>query len=148
MAQTIRVSRQVRCPVDKAGAFVTDAQQLFSQVSTFSRCRLIESRNSGELWEVFLHSGTIYLGGRVLIAPPHDNRLRWRSVQGTRHSFEVRIEPEDQGHSESSRLTMTLNFSATGLGIARISELIGRGLVARNLEAAAEEVRHHLEFER
>lgn len=92
---------------------------------------------------MFLHSGTIYLGGRVLIAPPSDNRLRWRSVQGTQHSFEARIEPGDQG----SRLTMTLNFSASGLAIARISELIGRGLVARNLEAAAEEIRHHLEFE-
>ncbi|WP_264079397.1 hypothetical protein [Mycobacterium szulgai] len=43
---------------------------------------------------------------------------------------------------------MTLTFSATGLGIALISELIGRGLVGRNLEAAAEEIRHHLEFEK
>lgn len=143
MAQTIRVSRHVRCPLDKAGAFVTDPHALFPEVSTFSRCRLIEARRSGELWEVFLNSGTIYLGGRVLIAPPRDNRLRWRSVQGTRHSFEARVEPEDEG----SRLTMTLNFSASGLGVARISELIGRGLVARNLEAAAEEIRHHLEFE-
>ncbi|MCV6967208.1 hypothetical protein H7J50_25900 [Mycobacterium intermedium] len=129
--------------MDTAGAFVTDPHELFPKVSTFSRCRPIESRRSGELWEVFLHSGTIYLGGRVLIAPPRDNRLQWRSVRGTRHSFEARVEPDDEG----SRLTMTLNFSASGLGIARISELIGRGLVVRNLEAAAEEIRHHLEFE-
>jgi len=41
---------------------------------------------------------------------------------------------------------MSLRFSITGLGIAWLSEMIGRGLVARNLEAIAEEVRHHLEF--
>ena len=43
---------------------------------------------------------------------------------------------------------MILKFSVTGYGIAWVSEMIGRGLVARNLEAIAEEIRHHLEFER
>jgi hypothetical protein len=41
-----------------------------------------------------------------------------------------------------------LKFSVTGYAIAGVSELIGRGLVARNLEAIAEEIRHQLEFER
>jgi len=144
MTQTVRVSRHIRCAVDEVGAFVTDPPRLFPTVSTFSRCRFVESADDGELWDVYLTSGTIYLGGRVLIAPPDGWRLSWHSVRGTRHSFEALVEPDDGG----SRLTMTLTFSATGLGIALISELIGRGLVGRNLEAAAEEIRHHLEFEK
>lgn len=144
MAQTVTVSRQVRRPVDETSAFVTDPRKLLSQLSTLSRCRFVESGDDGELWDVFLDSGTVHLGGRVLIAPPDGSRLRWRSVRGTRHSFEDLVEPE----GESSRLTISLTFSVTGLGVAWISEMIGRGLVARNLEAIAEEVRHHLEFEK
>jgi hypothetical protein len=62
----------------------------------------------------------------------------------TRHSFEALVEPD----GEDGLLTMTLTFSITGLAIAWISEMIGRGLVTRNLEAIAEEIRHRLEFEK
>ena len=144
MTQTVTVSRHIRCPVVETSAFVTDPHKLFPELSTFSRCRFIEACDDGELWDVDLNSGTIYLGGRVLVTSSEGSRLKWRSVRGTRHSFEALIEPEGHG----SRLTITLAFSASGLGIARISEMIGRGLVARNLEAAAEEIRHHLEFAR
>lgn len=80
----------------------------------------------------------------MLIASPDKNRLQWKSVRGTRHSFEALVEPD----GEDSLLTMTLTFSITGLAIAWISEMIGRGLVTRNLEAIAEEIRHRLEFEK
>ena len=142
MTQTVTVSRHIRCPVVETSAFVTDPHKLFPELSTFSRCRFIEACDDGELWDVYMNSGTIYLGGRVLITTSGGSRLRWRSVRGTRHSFEALIEADGRG----SRLTMTLTFSASGFAIARISEMIGRGLVARNLEAAAEEIRHHLEF--
>jgi hypothetical protein len=143
VAQTVSVSRHIRRPVDECGAFITDPHKLLSTVSTLSRCRFIESCDDGELWDVFLDSGTVHLGGRVLIAPADGSRLHWRSVRGTRHSFEALAEPDGEG----SRLTMSLRFSVTGLGVAWLSEMIGRGLVTRNLEAIAEEVRHHLEFE-
>lgn len=144
MTQTVSVSRHIRCPVGEAGAFVTDPHKLFSTLSLFDRSRFIEAGDDGELWDVYMNSGTIYLGGQVVITSSEGNRLSWRSVRGTRHSFDAAVEPDGGG----SRLTMTLTFSASGLGIGRISELIGRGLVSRNLTAAAEEVRHHLEFER
>jgi hypothetical protein len=142
MSQTVTVSRRIRCPVDEAGAFVTNPHHLFPKLSTFSRCRFIEACDDGELWDVYMNSGTIYLGGRVLISSS-GGRLMWRSVRGTRHSFEALVEPD----ADDSRLTMTLTFSASGFAIAWISEMVGRGLVVRNLEAAAEEIRHHLEFE-
>jgi hypothetical protein len=143
MAQTITVSRDVRCPVDEARAFVTDPHKLLSQLTTLSRCRFIESTDDGELWDVFLDSGAVHLGGRVLIPPPDGNRLEWRSVRGTRHSFTAVVEP----CGDATRLTLSLTFSVTGYGIAWVSEMLGRGMVSRNLDAIAEEIRHHLEFE-
>lgn len=142
MPQTVSVSSQIRRPVEETGSFVSDPDKLFAAVSTFSRCRFIEAQHDGELWDVYMDSGTIYLGGRVLITPGV-NCLSWRSVRGTRHSFGASVEKDGDG----SLLTLSLTFSASGFAIARISELIGRGLVARNLEAAAQEIRHHLEFE-
>jgi hypothetical protein len=142
MSQTVSVSCHIRRPIEDAGSFISDPHKLFAPVSTFSRCRFIEADDDGELWDVYMDSGTIYLGGRVLITSgPH--YLSWRSVRGTRHSFGARVEKDGDG----SRLTLSMTFSASGFAIARISELIGRGLVARNLEAAAQEIRHHLEFE-
>jgi hypothetical protein len=147
MSQTITVTRHVRCPVEESRAFLTDPHKLLANMDTLSRCRFIESRDDGELWDVFLDSGTVHLGGRVLITTPDGpdgNGLHWHTVRGTRHSFDAVVEPDGKG----SLLTMTLTFSVTGFAIAWISEMIGRGLVARNLEAIAEEIRHHLEFER
>ena len=143
MTQTVSVSRHIRCPADEATAVVTDPRNLLSKIETLSRCRFVEDSDGGELWDIYLDSGAVHLGGRVLITS-EGNRLHWKSVRGTRHSFEALVEPDGEG----SCLTMTLKFSITGLAIAWISEMIGRGLVARNLEAIAEEVRHRLEFER
>jgi hypothetical protein len=143
VTQTVSVARHIRRPIEDSAAFITDPHKLLSAVSTLSRCRFVESCDDGELWDIYLDSGTVHLGGRVLITPPDGSRLQWRSVRGTRQSFEALVEPDGEG----TRLTMSLTFSVTGLGIAWISEMIGRGLVARNLEAITEEVRHHLEFE-
>jgi hypothetical protein len=144
MTQTITVIRRVHCPFAESSEFVTDPRRLFPEVSTFTRCRFVKSRDDGELWDIFMDSGTIQLGGRVLIKTPKGSLLKWRSVQGTRHTFSALVEPD----GDDSRLTLTLTFSTTGLGVARLTEWLGRGLVARNLHAAAEEIRHHLEFER
>ncbi|MBV9723336.1 MAG: SRPBCC family protein [Mycobacterium sp.] len=142
MPQTVSVSCHIRRAVEETGSFISDPHKLFAHLSNFSRCRFIEADDDGELWDVYMDSGTIYLGGRVLIKSV-PGCLSWRSVRGTRNSFVASVEEEDGG----SRLTLSLTFSASGLAIARISELIGRGFVARNLEAAAQEIRHHLEFE-
>jgi hypothetical protein len=144
MTQTVTVSRHIRCPADKVSAVVTDPHSLLCEIETLSRCRFVEPENDGELWDIYLDSGTVHLGGRVLITPPEKNRLSWKSVRGTRHSFEALVTPDGDG----SLLTITLTFSITGLAIAWITEMIGRGLVGRNLEAIAEEIRHRIEFER
>jgi len=142
MTQTVSVARRIRRPAEDTSAFITDMHKLVPAVSTFKRCEFIGDSDEGQVWDVFLQSGTLYLGGRVA-AHADDRRLAWRSMRGTRHRFEALVEDDRRG----SRLILTLSYSLTGLGTARLTELLGRGIVARNLEAAAEEIRHHLEFE-
>jgi hypothetical protein len=142
MTQTVSVTRRIRRPADEASAFVTDMHKLVPEVSTFRRCEFISDSEDGQVWDVFMQSGTIYLGGRV-VASAEPGKLSWRSLRGTRHTFEARVE-EDRGET---LLTLSLTFSLNGLGTAWFTELIGRGIVSRNLEAAAQEIRHHLEFE-
>ncbi len=143
MTQTLSVTRRVRCPADEAGAFITDMPKLVSTVSGFTRCQFISDGDDGQLWDVFMQSGTIYLGGQVAVTQVDPRRLSWQSVSGTRHSFDARVE-DDHG---ASRVTLTMSFSLGGRGVGFFSELVGRGIVSRTLEAAAEEIRHHLEFE-
>jgi hypothetical protein len=143
MTQTVTVDTRIRRPADQVGAFVGDPHLFIPVLATVGRCQYIGDSGEDQLWDVFLVSGTIHLGGRVLVSPHKTDGLRWRSVRGTRHSFEASVD----GDGQTSQVTFALTYSLTGLGIAWLSEFIGRGIVGRNLEAAAEELRHRLEFE-
>ena len=143
MTQTVTVDTHIRRPPDRVGAFVGDPHRFIPVLATSGRCEYIGDSGEDQLWDVFLLSGTIFLGGRVLVSHHNIDGLRWRSVRGTRHSFEASVE----GDGHASRVSFALTYSLTGLGIARLSEFVGRGIVGRNLEAAAEELRHRLEFD-
>ena len=43
---------------------------------------------------------------------------------------------------------LTLDAIASVSRIAWVSEMLGRGMVFRNLDAIVEEIRHYLEFEK
>ncbi|OBA93240.1 hypothetical protein A5662_20185 [Mycobacteriaceae bacterium 1482268.1] len=141
MTQTVSVTRQIRRSADEVGLFITDMHELVPKVSTFKRCEFIGDTSDGQIWEIFMQSGTIFLGGRVL-ASTQPRRLVWHSLRGTRHSFEALVE-DDGG---SSHLRLSLTFSLAGFGTAWFTELIGRGIASRTLEAAVEEIRHSLEY--
>ena len=143
MTQTVTIDKQIRRPADQVGAFVADPQRFIPVLATVGRCEYVGDSGEDQLWDVFLVSGTIHLGGRVLVSPDGTDGLRWRSLSGTRHTFEASVD----GDGEFSRVSVALTYSLTGLGIARLSEFIGRGIVGRNLQAAVEELRHRLEFE-
>ncbi len=143
MTQTVTVSMRIRRPVREVGAFVADPHRLVPVMMTVGRSQYVDDDDEGQLWDVFLVSGTLHLGGRVLVTSAGNHGLQWRSLRGTRHSFTAHAEGDDQ----SSRVTVSLTFALAGLGIARLSEFIGRGIVDRNLHAALEELRHQLEFE-
>ena len=143
MTQTVTIDKQIRRPADQVGAFVADPHRFIPVLATVGRCEYIGDSGEDQLWDVFLVSGTIHVGGRVLVSRDGTDGLRWRSLRGTRHSFKASVD----GDGEVSRVSVALTYSLTGLGIARLSEFIGRGIVGRNLQAAVEELRHRLEFE-
>lgn len=143
MTQTVTVDKYIRRPLEEVGAFVADPHQFIPVLATIGRCEYLEDSGDDQLWDVFLVSGTLHLGGRVLVTHTQNRQLSWRSLRGTRHTFTAVADGDGHG----CRVTVAMTYSLTGLGIARLSEVIGRGIVARNLQAAVEELRHRLEFE-
>ncbi|OBK73987.1 hypothetical protein [Mycobacterium sp. 1274761.0] len=141
MTQTVSVTRRIRRNADDVSLFITDMHELVPKVSTFKRCQFISDTSDGELWDIFMQSGTIFLGGRIL-ATTQPRRLAWHSLRGTRHSFEALVEEDGDG----SRLSLTLTYSLASLVTAWFIEFIGRGIASRTLEAAVEEIRHYLEY--
>ena len=143
MSQRVVRSILVRRPHDEVAAFVTDPHQVLPVVPGFARFAFVDDHVSGvEEWDVFLEIGTLHVGGRVEVTRPSANRLEWESDRGTRHRFTLEVEPV----GEHTELTMEMEYSLSGLLMARVSEMLAKGIVARHLEAGLEEIRHHLEY--
>lgn len=142
----IRVTRSitVRRPHCEVARFVTDPHRFLPVMPGFGRFRYVEPgpEEGEELWDVFLEVGTLHVGGRVVVSRPSANRLEWVSHRGARHSFSVNVEPV----GEQARLTMTLEYHFDGFLTGRVTELLGRGIAVRHLEAGLQEVRHLLEY--
>ena len=83
---------------------MTDPRRLLSEIETLSRFRFIESGDDGELWDVYLDSGTVHLGGRVLITSPDKNRMQWKSVSDAVWSLATwKPSPRKSGTVSNSR---------------------------------------------
>ena len=156
---TQRVSRSilVRRPHDEVAAFATDPHQVLDVVPGFARFAVVGADAAGadegsEEWDVFLEIGTLQVGGRVQVSRPTPTCLEWRAERGTRHRFRLEVAAAGDRHgeavddaSDASEVTMTLEYSLSGLLMARASEVLARGIVSRHLEAGLQEIRHHLE---
>lgn len=118
--------------------FITDPAQLLPHMTGLGRFR----HHADDEWDAFLDIGTINVGGRVRIEQEVD-RISWRSLRGTRHTFQIVVSPE----GEHARMDLVMDFQLAGLLMSRIAELLGRGIAQRHLEAAAQQLRHHLEYE-
>jgi carbon monoxide dehydrogenase subunit G len=145
VSQRVVRSIRVRRPVDEVAAFVTDPHQVLPVVPGFARFAYVGAAGDGsEEWDVFLEIGTLHVGGRVEVSRPSPYHLAWRSGRGTRHRFDLAVEPVD-GEPDAALVRMELEYALSGLLMARVSELLAKGIVARHLEAGLEEVRHRLE---
>ncbi|KQZ75089.1 MULTISPECIES: SRPBCC family protein [unclassified Nocardioides] len=140
MATNVTRTVVVRRPPEEVAAFATDPDRLFPIMGGIDR---FERLGDGE-YDVFLDIGTIHVGGRVLLENPDSRTLVWRSVRGTTSDF--RLEVTD--HPDGSLVTSSLSLRLSGLLMARLSEILGRGIMARHLTAGLEQLRHHLEFDR
>lgn len=137
----------VRRPYDEVAAFVTDPEQALAAIPGFARFSYQgpgqgPEGEQGEEWDVFLEVGTFHVGGRVLITTPSRHRIQWVPLRGTSTRFAMTVEPL----GEHARVTMDMSYSLNGLLLARVSELLVRGVVARHLEAGLQEMRHRLEY--
>jgi len=143
VSQRVVRSILVRRRHEEVAAFVTDPHQVLPVVPGFARFAFVHDAGPGvEEWDVFLEIGTLHVGGRVEVTRPSVRRLAWESGRGTRHRFSLEVQPV----GEHAELTMEMEYSLSGLLMARVSELLAKGIVARHLEAGLEEIRHHLEY--
>ena len=143
MTERIVRAINVRRPYDEVAAFVTDPAQALEAIPGFARFSFQgPGEDGGEEWDVFLEVGTFHVGGRVLITTPTPNRIQWVPLRGTATRFAMVVEPL----GDHARLTMEMSYSLNGLLLARISEVLVRGVVSRHLEAGLQEMRHRLEY--
>ena len=143
MAVTGSASCVVRRPVEEVAAFATDPAQLLPRIPGVERFRDVgPGRSAGaEAWDIFLTVGSLHVGGRVDVSRPEPTHLHWTAVRGTDQTFDLTVSP----HEDGSLLRMTLRVGLRGLLMARIAEVLGRGVIVRHLEAGVQNVRHHLE---
>ncbi|WP_182378736.1 SRPBCC family protein [Nocardioides sp. WS12] len=146
MSSTATVTATVGRPRDVVSAFATDPQQVLPLISGFGRFRFLgELDEPGhEEWEAFLDVGTLHIGGAIDIDRTADHHLAWVAVRGTRHTFDLIVEPDG---ADRSLVTMTMTITLSGLVMSRIAEQFARGIMHRHLDAAIQQLRHHLEWE-
>ena len=143
MTERIVRAINVRRPYAEVAAFVTDPAQALAAIPGFARfSHQGPGEGGGEEWDVFLEITTFHVGGRVLITTPSPNRIEWTPLRGTSSHFVMMVEPL----GEHARLTMSMEYSLNGLLLARITELLVKGVVSRHLEAGLQEMRHRLEY--
>ena len=149
MTQTVTRSLVVHRDFDAVSDFVTEPARVLGAMPGLGRFK--EATDSAgpdgcpeaEEWDVFLVIGTLHVGGRVCVTRPSPHRLEWHSLRGTVHSFRSDVESVEGG----SRITMSLTYTLAGFLTGRAAELVARGIVARQLDAGLEQVRHYLEHE-
>lgn len=144
MAATGTASCVVRRPVAEVAAFATDPAALLPLVPGVERFRDAGPGEAAgaEAWDIFLAVGSLHIGGRVDVTRPEPTRLHWSGIRGTHQTFDLTVSP----HPDGSLLQMSLRVALRGLLMARIAEVVGRGVIVRHLEAAVQNVRHHLEY--
>lgn len=146
MSATATVTATVARPRDLVSAIATDPQRVLPLISGFGRFRFLGGleETGHEEWEVFLDVGTLHIGGAVDVDRTADHHLAWTARRGTRHTFDLLVEPDG---AERSLVTMTMTIALSGLVMSRIAEQFARGIMHRHLEAAIQQLRHHLEWE-
>lgn len=145
MAVTGTASCVVRRPVADVAAFATDPASLLPRIPGVERFRDAGPGESpgSEAWDIFLTVGSLHIGGRVEVSRPEPTHLHWTGVRGTDQTFDLTVVP----HQDGSLLRASLRVGLRGLLMARIAEVLGRGVIIRHLEAGVQNVRHHLEYD-
>lgn len=133
----------VRRPVDEVAKVATDPEVVLPIIGGFGRFEQIARHPDGsEEWDLFTNVGTIHVGGRVLVAPPRQHILLWRSYRGTHHSGCIQVGPGRDG----AVVTMSVTVEFAGMLTGRLTFLLARGILGRRIEAGLQQLRHHIEY--
>lgn len=145
VARTIAVAR----PLDEVAAVTTDPDTIFPLIGSLGRFVPVDRGTDPDpeprqQWDLHLCVGTIHIGGRVQIEEITPTVLSWQSIRGTRHRARIEVIGDDA----ASRITVTMDVEFAGLLTGWIASLLARDVLARNLDAALERVRHEIEYGR
>ncbi len=145
MTVTARATTRIDRPVREVEGVATDPRRCLPLMGGLGRFHRLGDlpRARHEEWEVFLQVGSLQIGGAVDVDLTRPRHLMWSSLRGTTHTFDMAVEPV----RDTTLLTMELTLTLRGLLMSRLAELIARDIMARHLEAGAQELRHHLEWE-
>ena len=136
-------SALVRRPVDEVSKVATDPDVVFPIIGGFGRFDLIARNPDGsEEWDLYVDVGTIHMGGRVLVEPPSGDTLVWRSRRGLHQNGRIEVSPADGG----TLVTMSITVEFAGMLSAWVTSLLANGILARHIEFALQQLRHHIEY--
>lgn len=145
MTAIATASAFVRRPVHEVAKYATDPHFTLPLIEGFGRFNFLRDLPTPghQEWDVFLTVGTLQFGGGVDVDLTRERHLIWRSLRGTRHTFDLSVEPVNEG----TLLTMEMSITIRGLAMAWMAERISRSILQRHIEAGVHELRHHLEWE-
>ncbi len=133
----------VHRPVDEVAKFALNPDVVLPTIGGFGRFAFKgQTGEGGQEWDLYLRVGTVHVGGRVLVDPPTDTELCWRSVRGTRHTVRIEVAPE----GAASRVTMTVTARFAGMITGRLTWAFADGILGRHLEAGLQQLRHRIEY--
>ena len=93
---------------------------------------------------VLMQVGSVATGGEVEVtvdAAAH--RVAWEAARGTRHGAELEVLDDGPGHC---RIRLEVSYGLTGM-FGPLVTRAARPIVARNLVASLESMRHIIEYE-
>lgn len=143
---TVTRSTLVHASVDEVVKVATDPDVVFPIMGGFGRFECIDRHPDGsQEWDLYLDVGTIHAGGRVRVEAPSEHSLAWESVRGIQHSAHIEVSPATDG----ATVTMTISVQFSGRLLAGwATSLLADGILARNIEAGLQQMRHRIEYGR
>lgn len=139
---TVTGSVLVRRGVEEVAKIATDPDVVLPIIGGFGRFALIHRNPDGsQEWDLFLRIGTVHVGGRILIEPPSDHALTWRALRGKRHTARIEVTPD----GDYAQLSISVTTEFVGALTGRLTGLLSRGILARQIDAGLQQLRHYIE---
>ncbi|HTM83461.1 MAG TPA: SRPBCC family protein [Mycobacterium sp.] len=133
----------VRSGLEEVTKVATDPAVVLPIIGSFGRFDFITRHpDRSEEWDLYLNVGTIHVGGRVRVAPPAAAELTWQALRGTQQNARIEVTPADDG----ARVTMSIAVQFAGALTGWLTGQLARGILARNIDAGLQQLRHHIEY--